>query len=75
AAATTPLAMVRVYINDALPRIDGLARTVLAAAQEGDTLRTALAGLRRFLRFTPLNTVALRRQIAERQIAQGGYAT
>lgn len=74
AAAATQIAMVRTYVNDALPRIDGWAKTVLAAVEEGDTLRTELAGLRRLLRYTPVNTVALRRHIAERQIAQGGYA-
>lgn len=74
AEAAVQIAMVRAYVNDAVPRIDALAKTVLAAVEEGDTLRTELAGLRRFLRYTPVNTVALRRQIADRQIAAGGYA-
>ncbi|MGH2400730.1 MAG: acyl-CoA dehydrogenase family protein, partial [bacterium] len=43
--AAAKAAMVRVYINDALPRIDAGAKTVLAAVDEGDTLRTELAGL------------------------------
>ena len=72
-AAATKIAMIRTYINDALPRVDASAKTVLAAVEEGDTLRTELAGLRRLLRYTPVNSVALRRQIAERQIAQGRY--
>ena len=33
---------------------------------EGDTLRTLLAALRRLLKVTPINTVALRRKLAER---------
>ena len=74
-AAATKIAMIRTYINDALPRVDASAKTVLAAVEEGDTLRTELAGLRRLLRYTPVNSVALRRQIAERQIAQGRYAS
>jgi len=72
--AAAKVAMVRVYINDALPRVDAYAKTVLASVDEGDTLRTELAGLRRFLRYTPINTVALRREIADRLIAQGRYA-
>jgi len=72
--AAAKVAMVRVYINDALPRVDAYAKTVLAAVDEGDTLRTELAGLRRFLRYTPINTVALRREIADRLTAQGRYA-
>lgn len=74
-AAATKIAMIRAYINDALPRVDASAKTVLAAVEEGDTLRTELAGLRRLLRYTPVNSVALRRQIAERQIAQGRYTS
>ncbi|HEU4797489.1 MAG TPA: acyl-CoA dehydrogenase family protein [bacterium] len=73
-AAAAKVAMIRVYINDALPRVDAYAKTVLASVDEGDTLRTELAGLRRFLRYTPINTVALRREIADRLITQGRYA-
>lgn len=73
--AALKVAMVRVYVNDALGRVDTTAKTVLAAAEEGDVLRTQLAGLRRFLRHTPANTVALRRTIADRLIAHGRYTT
>jgi len=67
------VAMIRTYINDAVPRIDATARTVLAAVEEGDTLRTELAGLRRFLHYTPINTVVQRRRIADAMITQGKY--
>ena len=40
---------------------------------EGDTLRTLLAALRRVLKVTPVNTVALRRRLAEAATARGGY--
>lgn len=72
-ASAIKVAMVRASINDALPRVDASAKTVLAAVDEGDTLRTELAGLRRFLRYTPVNTVALRRQIADHLVARGAY--
>jgi len=68
-------AMVQSYVHDAVPRIDATARTVLGAVEEGDGLRTQLAGLRRFLRYTPRNTIALRRMIAERLIQQGRYTS
>jgi alkylation response protein AidB-like acyl-CoA dehydrogenase len=74
-AAALKVAMVRCYVNDALARVEASAKTVLAAAEEGDVLRTQLAGLRRFLRYTPVNTVALKRQIAERLVAQGRYTS
>ncbi|MDQ7819317.1 MAG: acyl-CoA dehydrogenase family protein [Armatimonadota bacterium] len=65
--------LARTYINDALMRVEATAKVVLAAVSEGDTLRTQLAGLRRLLRYTPVDTVALRRQVARRLVAQGGY--
>ena len=40
---------------------------------EGDTLRTLLAALRRLLKVTPVNTVALRRRLADATVAKGGY--
>jgi hypothetical protein len=40
---------------------------------EGDTLRTLLAALRRVLKVTPVNTIALRRDLAEAAIRKGGY--
>jgi alkylation response protein AidB-like acyl-CoA dehydrogenase len=71
--AALKVAMAQVYISDALPRIEAAARTVLAAVDEGDSLRTQLAGLRRFLRYTPKNTVALRRMIAGHLLQHGRY--
>jgi len=73
AGAALKVAMVRTHITDAVARVDATAKTVLGAVEEGDTLRTELAGLRRLLRFTPVNTVALRRQIADAQIGAGRY--
>ncbi|MGE5647360.1 MAG: acyl-CoA dehydrogenase family protein [Acidobacteriota bacterium] len=62
-----------VYLRDAMQQIDASARTVLAACSEGDALRTNLAVLRRFARFEPVNSVALRRNIAAQVIEAGGY--
>jgi hypothetical protein len=49
------------------------ARTALAGMAEGDTLRTMLAALRRILKVTPVNTVALRRTVADAVTARKGY--
>ncbi len=65
--------LARGYVQEALPRLDALARQVLAASAEGEDLRTVLAGLRRLLRYTPLNTVALQRTIADRAVEAGRY--
>ena len=63
----------RVFVNDAAMRIEASARQALAAMVEGDALRTALAALRRLSKVTPINTVALRRRIADEAVARGGY--
>ena len=63
----------RVFVNDAALRIDAAARQTLATMTEGDTLRTMLAGLRRLLKVTPINTVALRRRLADEAVARGAY--
>jgi alkylation response protein AidB-like acyl-CoA dehydrogenase len=66
-------AAARVYINDAAGRVDAAAKTALAAMAEGDTLRTLLAALRRLLKVTPINTVALRRQLADATVERRTY--
>jgi len=63
----------RVFVNDAAFRIDASARQALAAMADGDTLRTMLAALRRLMKVTPINTVVLRRRIADATVARGGY--
>ncbi len=65
--------MVRVYFNDAFARIELLAREGLASMEEGDTLRTQLAALRKFTRATPVNSTRLRRAIALRIIEAERY--
>ena len=66
-------AATRVFIHDAAQRIEMAARSALAAMADGDTLRTLLAALRRVLKPVPLNTVALRRELADAAVAGGGY--
>jgi alkylation response protein AidB-like acyl-CoA dehydrogenase len=63
----------RVFVNDAAMRIEASARQALAAMVEGDTLRAMLAALRRLFKMTPVNTVALRRRIADATVARGAY--
>jgi len=66
-------AAARVFVNDAAMRIDASARQALAATVDGDTLRTMLSALRRLIKVTPINTVKLRRELADAAIARGGY--
>ena len=66
-------AAVKVIVNDAAARIEIAARAGLAAMAEGDTLRTLMAALRRIMKTTPANTVALRRQVADAVTNRKGY--
>jgi alkylation response protein AidB-like acyl-CoA dehydrogenase len=65
--------MARAHIQCAIPRVETAARNALSATDEGDALRTELAGLRRLLRFTPANVVHLHRAVAERVVQARGY--
>ncbi|MGD0696012.1 MAG: hypothetical protein ABSB82_14280 [Terriglobia bacterium] len=49
------------------------ARRGLAHIAEGDTLRTQLALLRRFLRRTPADTIELKRRVAARALELSRY--
>jgi len=65
--------MAAVYVSEAMDAIESTARTVLAACSEGDTLRTNLAALRRFAKREPVDSIGLRRKIAERLLVSSRY--
>jgi alkylation response protein AidB-like acyl-CoA dehydrogenase len=73
-AAALPIAMTRVYLTQAMDKIESAAKKVIAAVAEGDMLRTQLAILRRLAKYEPFNTIELRQQIAEKMIERGKYA-
>ncbi len=67
------MAATRTYLYAAADRMEVEARRALARIAEGDTLRTQLAVLRRFLRRTPPDTIALRRLLADRALELNRY--
>jgi len=71
--AAYAIGMARVYITGAMERIESAARMVIAAASEGDMLRSQMAILRRLSKYEPFNTIALRETIAKRVIETGKY--
>jgi alkylation response protein AidB-like acyl-CoA dehydrogenase len=72
-AAALPIAMTRVYISQAMEKIESAAKKVIAAVADGDMLRTQLAILRRLAKYEPFNTIELRQQIAQKVIERGKY--
>jgi len=73
ASAALPIAMTRVYLTQALEKVEAAARKVIADVAEGDMLRTQLAIVRRLSKHEPFNTIALRQQIAQKTIEAGKY--
>jgi alkylation response protein AidB-like acyl-CoA dehydrogenase len=73
AAAALPIAMTRVYLSQAMEKIECAARKIIAAVADGDMLRTQLAILRRLSKYEPFNTVELRQQISQKMIERGKY--
>ena len=63
----------RAFVSDAAVRIETAARSAIAAMAEGDALRTHLAALRRLLKVSPVNTVAIRRRLADEAVTRAGY--
>ncbi len=73
AAAALPIAMTRVYLTQAMEKVESAAKKVIAAVADGDMLRTQLAILRRLAKYEPFNTIELRQQIAQKVIERGKY--
>ena len=65
--------MTRVYLSQAMEKIEAAARKVIAAVAEGDMLRTQMAILRRLAKHDPFNTIELCQQIAQKMIERGKY--
>jgi alkylation response protein AidB-like acyl-CoA dehydrogenase len=62
-----------VLLCDSMARIEAFARPLLAACSEGDALRANMAILRRFTKYEPVDSIVLRRRIAERLLEAGRY--
>jgi alkylation response protein AidB-like acyl-CoA dehydrogenase len=72
--AALAIAMTRVYMTQAMEKIEAAAKRVIAAVAEGDMLRTQLAILRRLAKHDSFNTIELRQKIAQRTIEVGKYS-
>ncbi|HLI86712.1 MAG TPA: acyl-CoA dehydrogenase family protein [Bryobacteraceae bacterium] len=73
-AIAPAIQMTRFYAAKAIERVELAARKVIAAASEGDMLRTQLAILRRLSKYEPADTIGLGREIARHMLAAGRYA-
>jgi alkylation response protein AidB-like acyl-CoA dehydrogenase len=72
-ASRLKIDMVRVYVNEAMRRVYEYAAGALAAIYSGDDLNKQLAALSTMTHVGPVNTIGLRRGIADRVIAAEKY--
>jgi len=72
-ASKTMIDAARVFISDAMERIEHEAKRAIAAVHEGDMLTTQMAVLKRFGKRPALDTIALRRNVASAVQAQDRY--
>jgi hypothetical protein len=73
AATQVMIDAARVFIHDAMERIEHDAKRALAAVYEGDMLTTQMAVLKRFGKRGAVDTIALRRNVAAAVQAQDKY--
>src|SRR3984893_10285718 len=62
-----------VYLRDAIAKVELSSRTVLSACAQGQELRGYLSRVHAFASHDPVDSIALRRQIAGRVLASGRY--
>lgn len=67
------IAAVKVYVDEIIPRMETWAKQILAYLEEGDSLRTQLAAVKKLARYQPIDAVGLRRTIADRIIELESY--
>jgi alkylation response protein AidB-like acyl-CoA dehydrogenase len=63
----------RCYIHEAADRVEMEARRILPRLAQGDTLRSYLALIRRFLKRSPIDTIELKRHLADRALELARY--
>lgn len=60
------LAYTQIFTQEAFLKIEAHAKESLIAMEEGDSLRMSLSALRKLTRFTPINVIAKKREVAKR---------
>jgi len=72
--AALPLKMTKVLFHESGESLGFLARQLLEALDEGESLKRGLEHLRKIMSPPPMNSVALRKEIADAMIRYGGYS-
>ncbi len=72
-ASTVQMDIMQVFMNDAMNRLMINGRTAITSMTEGDEQRLMLMGLKRFTKYTAINTKEARRRIAKDLCEAGKY--
>ena len=67
------LGMMRVYLSDAMDRVNKFAKDAINSFASGDEQRMMLLGLKRFTKIEPFNVKDARRRVADKMIGEGKY--
>ncbi len=73
ASTRTQQHIARVYLSEAVEKVNMAGKEAIAAFVKGDELKVMLMGLKRFTKAATLNTVAMRREIAAAMIGKSKY--
>jgi alkylation response protein AidB-like acyl-CoA dehydrogenase len=73
AAAALQIDLAKVYLSDALERINAHGKHAICAFNEGDVLRVMLMGLKRYTKYEAFDTIGARRRIAAKLIEENRY--
>jgi alkylation response protein AidB-like acyl-CoA dehydrogenase len=65
--------MLRIYLTDAMDRINKFGKDAINSFASGDEQRMMLLGLKRFTKVEPFNVKDARRRVADKMIGEGRY--
>jgi hypothetical protein len=68
-----PVAMLHVYLNDAVDKVAKAGKEAVNSFAEGDEQKMMLLGLKRFTKTEPFNAKDARRLVADKLIETGKY--
>jgi hypothetical protein len=72
-ACATQIDMTKVFISDAMERLNLQGKHALQSFAEGDELRVMMMGLKRYTKYETFNTKDARRRIAAKVLEAGKY--
>jgi alkylation response protein AidB-like acyl-CoA dehydrogenase len=72
-ACSDYVAMTKIYMQQAVNKINAAAKEAIASFTKGDEQKVMLMGLKRFTKLDLVDTKTLRRQVADTMIAEGKF--